>query len=73
MAQAVSRWLVTAESRFLTGPVHVGFVVDEVVLGRVSLRAPRLYPVCIIPPWLSILTYHRGMNKRPVDGLSAET
>jgi hypothetical protein len=44
-----------------------------VVLGRVSLRAPRLYPVCIIPPWLSILIYHRGMNKRPVDGLSAET
>jgi hypothetical protein len=30
------------------------------------------YPVDIILPW-SMLTYHRGMNNRPVGGRSSET
>jgi hypothetical protein len=27
----------------------------------------------IVPPWLSMLTYHVGVNKRPVGGRSSET
>jgi hypothetical protein len=53
MAQAVSRWLLTAEAL-------VGALVDIVALGQVFLRVFRFYPVNIIPPLLSILTYHLG-------------
>jgi hypothetical protein len=31
------------------GPVHVGFVVDKVVLGQVFLQLLLFYPVSIIP------------------------
>jgi hypothetical protein len=30
-------------------------------------------PVDIIPPWLSMLVYHLGMNSMPVGGRSSET
>jgi hypothetical protein len=30
-------------------------------------------PVNSIPPWLSILIHHWGMNNRPIDGHSSET
>jgi hypothetical protein len=34
VAQAVSRWLLTAVAQFASGQ-HVGFVVDKVALGQV--------------------------------------
>jgi hypothetical protein len=37
--------------------VCVGFVVDIVAQGQVFLRVLRLFPVNIIPQWLSILIY----------------
>jgi hypothetical protein len=43
-------------------PVHVGFVVDKVVVGEVLLRILQLLPVNVIPPVLHTqfpLTYHR--------------
>jgi hypothetical protein len=55
MAQAVSRRPPTAVARFAPRSVHVGFVVDIVVLGQVLLRVLRFSSVIIIPPWLSIL------------------
>jgi hypothetical protein len=36
----------------------VGFVVDRMVLGQVSLRVLQFSPVNITPSWLSILVYH---------------
>jgi branched-subunit amino acid transport protein len=48
MAQAVSRWPLTAEARV------VGFVVDKVALGQVFLRVLRFSPANIIPPLLHI-------------------
>jgi hypothetical protein len=36
--------------------VHVGFVVERVVPGQVSLRVLR-FSINIIPPWHSILIY----------------
>jgi hypothetical protein len=36
MAQAVSRWPLTAEAGFAPGSIYVGFVVDKVALGRFS-------------------------------------
>jgi hypothetical protein len=41
-------------SGFATRAVHVGFVVDKVALGQVSLGVLRLSPVSIIPPLLHI-------------------
>jgi hypothetical protein len=42
---------------------HVGFMMGKVALGQVSHRVLPLFPVNIIPPWLSkpIGKYH-GMN-----------
>jgi hypothetical protein len=43
--------------------VHLGFVVDEVVLEQVFLRVLRVFSCqyhSIIPQWLSILIYHLG-------------
>jgi hypothetical protein len=45
---------------FAQGSVDVGFVVDKVALGQVSLQALHFYPVNIIPSGLSILIYHLG-------------
>jgi hypothetical protein len=54
MAQAVSRWPLTAEAGFAPGSIHVGFVVDKVALGQVFLRVLRFSPANIIPPLLHI-------------------
>jgi nitrate reductase gamma subunit len=71
------RRLVACLSRrrlgFVPMLVHVGFVVDKVVLGHVLLRVLRLSPVNSIPPWLFVLIYHLGMNNRLVGGRSSET
>jgi hypothetical protein len=61
----------------------VGFVVDKVALGQVSLRVLRFPPVSIIPPWaplfqklkkivLSVIHPHPGMNKRPVKAAAVQ-
>jgi hypothetical protein len=39
---------------FAPRSVHVGFVVDKVAVGQVSLRVLRLSYVNIIPPWLYV-------------------
>jgi hypothetical protein len=57
MVQAVGRRPLTVEARIGTLD-QVGLVVDNVALGEVSLRVHRLFPGCIIPPWLYILLYH---------------
>jgi hypothetical protein len=58
---------------FAPGSVHLGLVVDKVSLGQVSLKVLRFYPVGIIPPSSSILTYHLGDSKLSVSGSSSET
>jgi hypothetical protein len=55
MTQAVSRRPPTAEARFDSGSVHVGFVVDKVELGQVFPRVFRFSPVDFIPPVLHYL------------------
>jgi hypothetical protein len=45
--------------------VHVGFVVDSVVLGQVSLRVILFSPVSIIPQLLHV---YWGMDNGPVSG-----
>ena len=52
MAQAVSRRPLTADARVSAGSVRVGFMVDKVALGQVSLRVLRFSPVDFIPPVL---------------------
>jgi hypothetical protein len=42
--------------------VHVGFVVDEVVLGQDFLQVLRVSPANIVLQWFSILTYPIEMN-----------
>jgi hypothetical protein len=49
---------------FTPGSVRVGFVVDKVVLGQVSIRVLRFCTVSIIPPCLSTLVYHLGGRTR---------
>jgi hypothetical protein len=51
MAQAVSSRPLTAAAWVRAQVNPVGFVVDEVALGQVSLRDLRFSPVSIIPPW----------------------
>jgi hypothetical protein len=41
LAQAVSRWPLTAEARVRAWSIHVRFVVDKVALGKVLLRVGR--------------------------------
>jgi hypothetical protein len=55
MAQVVSRQPLTAEARLRAWSNHVGFMVDKVALGQVSLRVLRVCPVSIIPPSLTKL------------------
>jgi hypothetical protein len=52
---------------------HVGLVVDKVVTGIDFSPNSSVSPVNIIPPWLSTLVYHLGINNRPVSGRSSET
>jgi hypothetical protein len=49
MAQAVSRRSLTTETRFTSGSVDVGLVVDKVALGQVIPRVLRFFLVSIIP------------------------
>jgi hypothetical protein len=61
MAQAVSRRPLTAASRVRARVSTLGFVVDKVALGQVSLRVIKFSPVNIIPP----LTPHfRKLKKK---------
>jgi hypothetical protein len=59
MAQAISCQPLTPEAQVRAHVSHVGFVVDEVALGQVSFRSS-VFPVNIIPLWLSILIYCLG-------------
>jgi small ligand-binding sensory domain FIST len=43
---------------FASGSIQVGFVVDEVVLGQVSIQVLPFSPVNVIPLSFSILIYH---------------
>jgi hypothetical protein len=71
MAQAVSRRPLTWEAGFAPESIHVGFVVDRVVLGQVFLRVLRISPVSIIPPSLQLIDWE--MNSVSVSGSSSET
>jgi hypothetical protein len=54
MAQAVSHWPLTAETRVRPWSIHVGFMVDKVALGQVFRRVLRFSPASIILPLLHI-------------------
>jgi hypothetical protein len=43
---------------FAPALAYMGFVVDNVALGLVFLASYSVFPVSIIPPWLSKLMYH---------------
>jgi hypothetical protein len=51
MAEAVSRWHLTAAARVRAQVNPVGFVVEQVALGQVFLRVLRFSRFNIIPPW----------------------
>jgi hypothetical protein len=51
MAQTVSSRSLTVVTWVRAQVNAVGFVVDKVALGQVSLRVFRFSPVNIIPPW----------------------
>ena len=52
MVQALVRLLLTAQTRFLTVAIHVGFVVEKVTMAQVFLPALQFSPVSSIPPML---------------------
>jgi hypothetical protein len=54
VAHAVVVTLLLQGPRFGSRTVHVGFVMDEMALGQVFLRAVPFYLVSIIPPMLQI-------------------
>jgi hypothetical protein len=66
MAQAVSRRPLIAEARVRACLIFVGFVEENVELGRIFLRVLLFSSVSIIPPSLSILIYHLGTNNKLV-------
>jgi hypothetical protein len=55
---------------FDPGSVHVGFVLDKVVLGQVFLRVLRFSPVSFIPSVLhyleKIIIFITGLHKKPL-------
>jgi hypothetical protein len=65
VAQVVSRRIRAPVSPCRISGGQSGTVTD-------SSPSSSAFPVNIIPPWLSTLTYHRGMNNRPVGGRSSE-
>jgi hypothetical protein len=60
---AVSCRPFTAGARVRAGSIYVGFIVDKVALRQVFIRVLRSSTVNIIPPWLSILIYHLGVEQ----------
>ena len=52
MAQAASRLPLTEEAQLRSQANPVGFMVNEVVLGQVSVRALQSSPVSVIAPVL---------------------
>jgi hypothetical protein len=67
IAQAVSSWLLTADTRACGG-----FVLNKVTLGQVFLRVLRFSPVNIISLLLHIHScIIWGMDNRPVSGRSS--
>jgi hypothetical protein len=52
--------LSTRGPGFAPGSVHVGFVVDRLALGQVSLRVLGVTPVNFILLWFSTLMYYLG-------------
>jgi hypothetical protein len=50
----------------MPGSIHVGFVVDKVVLVQVFLRVLQFSPVSIIPPSFSILISFGGRTICPL-------
>jgi hypothetical protein len=73
MVQAVSRRPLIPDARVRTGSVHVGFVVDKLVLGLVSLRV-LLFLLSISFHHGSLYSYIiLGMSNRPVGGRSLDT
>jgi hypothetical protein len=71
------RWLVTGLSVWRPGfaalLVCVEFVVDKVALEQGFLLSSSVLPVNIIPPWLSMLTYHLRHGQQLVGGCSSQT
>jgi hypothetical protein len=45
------------------GSAHVGFVVDKVTLRQIISLSSSVFPVSIVPPWLSTIL-SGGMKKR---------
>jgi hypothetical protein len=61
MAQAVTRLsLSPRRQRFAPELFHVAYVVNKVELGQVFLRVLLVFPVSVIPPWLSMLISSGG-------------
>jgi hypothetical protein len=58
MYQAVILRPLTAEARVRARDSPCGIVVYKLALELVFIRALRVVPVSIIPPWLSILVDH---------------
>jgi hypothetical protein len=57
MTNTASRRPLTAEAQFRSQVSPVGFMVNKVVLGQVSLRVLQSYPVIIIPTLLHICAF----------------
>jgi hypothetical protein len=76
MAQAVSHLLSNRRPGFMPGSISLGLFDRRSDTAIGFSRSSSVYPVTIIPPWLSILVGSirlRGMNSRPVRGHSSET
>ena len=57
LTQTVNCQPLTAEVRFQSRPVRVGFVVDDVAAGHVSFWKLRLSPVSITSPVIRFLSF----------------
>jgi hypothetical protein len=62
------RQLVTSLPLQRPGSIHV---VDKMHWDRFFSEFFG-FPINIIPPWLSILLYHKGKNNRPICGCTSE-
>jgi len=54
--------LVSWRTGFSHSSLHVGFVVDEVVVGMVSLQGVRLFPISVTPICAAFTFFHPSMT-----------
>jgi hypothetical protein len=62
----LNRQLLTVEARIQSQGVHVGYMVDRLVMGRIFSSSTSVSPCQLLLQNISVLTFIRGWYNRPI-------